>query len=226
MRCWAATRAGNAVSPGGEPGSALGCATPGSHARRPARPGTYQRRAARAEGITTAAPRPAGQHRRNASPDRPSGRLQHAAGRGIGMRPALGRFLKPSHCGSRRLTPSRETMVNQIGLTCAPLSVNAEAHRFMPNGKYLRTGHRPAPVTEHDPILSPACRQIAHSAPRRVASGRAGIACKSSSYGRPRHPRRLARAEGRSGLPSAPDRWVRCRWLGSGMRGGGPERAT
>lgn len=32
--------------------------------------------------------------------------------------------------------------MNQIGLTCTPLPVNAEAHRFMPNGKYLRTGHQ------------------------------------------------------------------------------------
>jgi len=82
--------------------------------------------------------------------------------------------------------------MNQIGLTCTPLPVNAEAHRFMPNGKYLRTGHRPAPVNEHDPILSPVCRPAEYAWSQSGASAAQAVSVRDRGRAPAAGPQRVA----------------------------------
>jgi hypothetical protein len=73
----------------------------------------------------------------------------------------------------------------------------------------------PGPITYRE-WEQPDATQSADSAPRRVVSGRAGVACKSSSYGRPRHLRTIGPGEGRSGLLSTPGRFDAAQPVGVG----------
>ena len=51
-----------------------------------------------------------------------------------------------------------------------------------PNGGYLRTGRRPAPVTERDPIFGPASCRIADSARVGGFRARLSVLCKISLF--------------------------------------------
>ena len=79
----------------------------------------------------------------------------------------------------------------------------ARSHLIVVRGSACEAGL----ITESDVEPGRACGRNADSAPRRVAPGRTGVACRSSSYGRPRHLRTIGPGEGRSGLLSTSGRF-------------------